>query len=654
VTEVEHKSFTISAKITVLNSNLTFSLTTCYGPADDGRKEEFLLEMNSVRPPPNVPWLIVGDFNLIYQATDKNNLNLNRRLMGKFRAAIDECELLEICLQNRRFTWSNERENPTMVRLDRAFCNSAWELLFPNFALHAMSTGVSDHCPITLSRQAMMPRKASFKFENFWIHIHGFREVVQQAWSKQQYGSAHTVLKNKLAETAKALRSWSKPLFSKVQLQLQIANEIILRLDVAQENRQLSVAEQTLRKDLKLRALGLAAVERCRRKQASRVNWIKAGDACTRFFHLKMSARRRRKYIYSLKRQDGSLAWDHHDKEEIIHEYFSNVLGRKEPRSRTLDWDKLGMSRIQELPGLELDRPFTEQEIENAVKCLPNGKAPGPDGFTNDFYKSCWDVIKYDIISAFHSIYIHHCEHLSKINGAQVILIPKVEVAADLKDFRPISLIHSFAKLFMKVLALRLSGYIDKLISASQSAFIKGRCIQDNFIYVRGLARHYHRTKTPACLLKLDISKAFDTVSWEYMLQMLNRRGFSTRWTNWLAAVLKTSSSVVMMNGCQGQRINHSRGLRQGDPLSPYLFILAMDVLSRIFDIATVEGHLTPLRGRQARMRLSLYADDVMIFTNPVKSDISCVMQIMKALRRHGFENQHGQELDCHNQMRRY
>ena len=116
----------------------------------------------------------------------------------------------------------------------------------------------------------------------------------------------------------------------------------------------------------------------------------------------------------------------------------------------------------------------------------------GADGFTNDFYKCCWDIIKFDIVSAFHSIHIQHCDHLAKINGAQVILIPKVEVAANPKDFRPMSLIHSFAKLFMKVLALRLSGYIDKLISDSQSAFIKGWCIQDHFIYVRGLARNYH------------------------------------------------------------------------------------------------------------------------------------------------------------------
>jgi hypothetical protein len=131
--------------------------------------------------------------------------------------------------------------------------------------------------------------------------------------------------------------------------------------------------------------------------------------------------------------------------------------------------------------------------------------------------------------------------------------------------------------------------------------------------------------------MKLDISKAFDTVSWEYLLEMLSHRGFSTRWTKWLTAFLGFSSSRVMLNGNTGPKLMHARGLRQGNPPSPYLFILAMDVLSRFFDIATEEGHLTPLKGWQARLRLSLYADGGMIFTNPVNKNIGCIMRIMKA-----------------------
>jgi len=151
-------------------------------------------------------------------------------------------------------------------------------------------------------------------------------------------------------------------------------------------------------------------------------------------------------------------------------------------------------------------------------------------------------------------------------------------------------------------------------------------------MYVRGLARHYHQTKTPACLIKLDITKAFDSVSWEYLIELLGVRGFPTKWLNWLAIILRSSSSAYLLNGCPGDSIKHHRGLRQGDPLSPYLFILAIDVLNAIFDLATEHGFLSKLKGRQAQLRISMYADDAVIFSNPKQEDITCIMDIMKAL----------------------
>jgi hypothetical protein len=226
-----------------------------------------------------------------------------------------------------------------------------------------------------------------------------------------------------------------------------------------------------------------------------------------------MAARKRRQYIPSLRKLDGTLAWNHEEKQHVLQDYFQRLIGMKERRQRTIRWENIHITQLQQLPGLELDRPFTEGEIEQAVRCLPNEKALGPDGFTNDFYKQCWQIIKMDVVNAFNAFYIHHNGALDHLNRAQVVLLPKTEIAMEPKDFRPISLIHSFAKLLTKVLAIRLAGYINKLVSSAQSAFIKKRCIQENFMYVRGLARHYHRTKTPACLIKLDITKAFDSVS---------------------------------------------------------------------------------------------------------------------------------------------
>lgn len=225
-------------------------------------------------------------------------------------------------------------------------------------------------------------------------------------------------------------------------------------------------------------------------------------------------------------------------------------------------------------------------------------------------------------MAALNSIHNLRCADLNLLNKAHIILIPKKDSVDDIRDFRPISLIHAIAKIATKLLALRLAPLMNELISPSQTAFMKGHNIHDNFLYVRNLAHRFHRTKSPTRLLKLDISKAFDSVRWDYLLTMLQQRGFPTRWISWIAALLTTSTSRVLLNGHHLQAIGHGRGLRQGDPLSPLLFILAIDPLHRLLNITTERGLLTKLNGRTARLRVSMYVDDATIFLKPTHKNV--------------------------------
>jgi hypothetical protein len=375
----------ISATVTIREDLTSFLLTTVYGPARHNRKQAFLQDMRNLKPSLGTQWLILGDFNLIYKASDKNNGNLNRQLMGQFRDALDECDLREINLQNRKYTWSNERRNPTLAKLDRVFCNAEWDTAFDTHVLHALSTSLSDHCPILLSNRNSPRRPQSFKFENYWTKLPGFLETVQSIWNKPpEHHEPFHRLYHKLGATAKALRAWSKSIISDVKMQLEMATVVIHQLDIAQERRQLLQEELLLRKRLKNRVLGLAAIERARKKQTSRLTNLKLGDANTRYFQRRANARRRKNHIQRLRKEHG-WAVTHEEKAGTIQDHLTEMLKRPPLRTADLNWAALGLTR-HDLS--DLGMPFTEEEIKRAINQMPFRQSTGAGWIQRGFPQS--------------------------------------------------------------------------------------------------------------------------------------------------------------------------------------------------------------------------------------------------------------------------
>ncbi|KAM0906301.1 hypothetical protein ACQ4PT_016864 [Festuca glaucescens] len=161
-----------------------------------------------------------------------------------------------------------------------------------------------------------------------------------------------------------------------------------------------------------------------------------------------------------------------------------------------------------------------------------------------------------------------------------------------------------------------------QIIGPHQSAFIRGRCLHDNFQLVQCTARRLNALKSPALMLKLDITKAFDTVDWAFLLQIMTKLGFGPRWTTMVVGLLSTASTRVLVNGAAGDLIYNRRGLRQGDPLSPLLFDSVMEVLHLLLHKAASEGLLSRLAPRGLLHRTSMYADNVVTFIKPEKVDL--------------------------------
>ena len=311
----------------------------------------------------------------------------------------------------------------------------------------------------------------------------------------------------------------------------------------------------------------------------------------------------------------------------MFFEHFEGLIGTPLQRASTLDlnfFHRVGIDLSV------LDEPITEDEVWETIKDLPADRAPGPDGYTGRFYKACWQLIKSDMMAAILTLQQGDSRKLWLLNSAYLTLIPKKEEALSPSDFRPISLVHSFAKLVTKVLANRLVPTLKELVATNQSAFVKGRCIHDNYMLVQQTIKMLHRKKVPSIFLKLDISKAFDSVSWSFLMEVLQHLGFGNPWCNLISRLLTTASTRILVNGELGEQIRHQRGLRQGDPLSPMLFILVMDVLNSLFTKAEELGMLQPLSRGFTGQRISLYADDVALFIRSLADEMNLTTQILE------------------------
>jgi mannosylglycoprotein endo-beta-mannosidase len=395
LTRVSFDSFWVNALVTGVD-NVSWWITVVYGPQSREDKIQFLRELTERRALCPGPWLLIGDFNMILRASEKNNDNLDRFMMARFRDFVGQLELRDLYMHGRLFTWSNEREVPTMTRIDRALVSVDWDLTFPDAMLQALSTSFSDHALLHLALCNGARPKQRFKFEVFWASLPGFQEAVREAWvCDDSIVDPFKRLDALFRNAAVSLQAWGQKSVGNVKLQIAMANIIILRFDAAQERRHLNQGERWLRNTLKLTVLGLSSLERTIARQRSRLRWLKEGDANSKLFHAVANGRRAKKIIPAIRVGD-RIFTDQSEKEESFFQSYSALLGEVRNRVSTVDLDNLGFQRF-ELDDLEA--MFTTEEVWKVIRDMPSERAPGPDGFIGLFYQKAWGVIRNDIMA---------------------------------------------------------------------------------------------------------------------------------------------------------------------------------------------------------------------------------------------------------------
>jgi len=542
-----------------------------YAPSDHHDSASFLEDLAELVPHINGPWVLAGDFNLIRSSDDKNNDRVDSRLTELFNDTINSLALLELPLLDRLFTWSNRRESPTLARLDRVFLNTEMSTSFPNSTLTSLTRSTSDHIPLVVNLSTSIPKTNTFRFENSWLFHQDFLPCITPAWNTAPHVQDAA---GDLASSLKASRYAAKVWYRGKRappLIMQNCKFLIALFDLQEEYRVLSAGEHLLRGACTDR-LQLAIRERAAYwKQRGKFKAIREADANTAFHHAHATNRFHRNQIKTLTVNDCELT-AHDAKAEALTAYFSSILGTLSTTHWQFSMEDIYREAVT--PDLsKLTAPFTVSEAKAAVQQMNRNSAPGPDGFGPGFYSAAWDTVV-DKVMSFIEAFAAGTVDLERVNRAFVVLLPKKQGATAPGDHRPICLQNCSMKIIAKILTSRLQEEIPKLIDLDQTGFIKGRSISENFIYALELVQHCHKQRLPTLVLKLDFAKAFDSVNWDSLLYILQCRGFPPTWCSWIQHILTTSKSAILLNGCPCKWFTCKKGLRQGDPHSPYLFLL--------------------------------------------------------------------------------
>lgn len=588
----------------------------------------------------NKQWMICGDFNEILDGEEHSSFEdspLNLTGMREFQDVVRYCSLFDLVYHGPKFTWCNKRgEGLICKKLDRFLVNNKWLQQYPQSYCVFDSGGCSDHSRGRLNLSSDVERgRRPFKFSNVIADLPQFQELVGEYWRNTVtlYNSTSTLFRfgKKLKGLKPLLRSLGKQNLADISQRTKDVHE---ELCIKQAETLAAPTPHAIEaeKELYKKWHFLSELEEGFLKQRAKLHWLSVGDQNNKYFHQSVEIRKMQNSIREIVTPAGEVLTTKEDIKSEAERFFKDFLTFKpadyqgmhvEPLRQLLQY------RCSEQDQNILTQEVSPEEIQKVLFQMPNNKSPGPDGFTSEFFKKSWTIVGKDFIVAVQSFFTKG--FLPKgLNTTILALIPKKDIAKEMKDYRPISCCNVIYKVISKILANRLKSLLPKFIATNQSAYVKDRLLMENVLLATEVVKDYHKeTISPRCAMKIDMSKAFDSVQWDFLLNVFEAMNFPEKFIHWINLCISTASFSVQVNGELAGFFQSGRGLRQGCSLSPYLFIICMNVLSKLLDKAAAERRIGyHPKCKQIRLTHLCFADDLMVFVDGQKKSVEGILQI--------------------------
>ncbi|XP_022015024.1 uncharacterized protein LOC110914542 [Helianthus annuus] len=582
----------------------------------------------------NNPWVVLGDFNSALNLEDKSmGSSTVSASMKEFQDCVDKIEMFDIKRSGLHYTWNKKPKKGIglLKKIDRVLGNTQFVTQCPSAVAIFQPYRLSDHCPCVLSiPDAGILKPRSFKFAIFLVYKPEFMDIVKRVWETRIQGVHQFCVAKRLRLIKTPLRALlfkQGNLHKKVESLRDKLDNLQKLIDKEPNDEDLRTQEATVTSELQEAMLD----EERFLKQKSKVDWLRAGDNNTAFFHSSVKCKNHHNRIDVIS-DSGGVVFEGDKVQQAFVDHYEKFLGCSGDTSTSPAPD-LFTQVLDPQIATHMIRQVTEDEVKKAMFSIGIDKAPGPDGFTAAFFKSAWPIVGNDVSKAV--IDFFDTGHLLKeLNHTLIVLVPKVPSPSVVTDYRPIACCNVIYKCISKIIADRLKGVLANIVSINQSAFVPGRKISDNILLTQELMHNYHRNVgPPRCAFKIDIQKAYDTVDWKFLKNILLGFGFNVLMVNWIMVCVSTTSYSVCINGNVHGYFKGNRGLRQGDPLSPYLFTLVMEVLTAILHHSLrIDSSFKFHNKCEKHQIINLcFADDLFLFA---RGEIASARYIMNSISK--------------------